>query len=548
MAALAGTRLTAPDGTERLVLRQGLKWRTVALSQIAQFVNGSAITVPGLTPMPVPGVATALDGSEQLQIFQGAGWRTVCLAQLRAWFANGAVIPLAPALDGGSLAGLPIDTLSASDAISVAKPPATLVLDMATLLVWLGPAPPLVTNVFGQMDDAAGNGMVDGAANRFTGNIVTDPGGLLKDLAASKRITFGTAIQGDTVMSAAGPTGYATRKDWIAANVDLFVPGSVMMPDNFNPAAGSFSAGGINAFLADARARGKKIRAHCSFYPKRDIGTWIDTALQQNPGQWQALLAARIDFLAGLLAPYSDILTNNDGINEVFTSANTNAGGWRTNPWNTAAATVAGRNAATATQDDYLAPCVFALQRLRQQLPGVPIYWCSDLSEALASGTFTTYAANIRAGIQAARAAGAPVDGYNMQGHLQNRIAFSATALRTFLQNLTVTDGLKLIIGEHDTHTGSSYTPKDTRYPSEYSVAEYDCYAADMMKQFLDVALPFVVSSGGGQFLSWSLDDGYNSWTPAISQEPAGERPSPYDSAFQAKPQLAAIRNALLEI
>ncbi|WP_419827864.1 endo-1,4-beta-xylanase [Sphingomonas sp.] len=401
---------------------------------------------------------------------------------------------------------------------------------------------------YGALTDTAANTLRDASGNRRVGRDTADTDPLpLKDLVAGKGMLYGTTIQGDAAMNAPGPTGYATRKDWISANVDLFVPGSVMMPDNFNPADGTFNSGAINNFLSDARSRGKLVRAHCAFYPKRDIGTWIDRALQQDPSRWQTLLSARIDFLASVLTPYTDIITNIDGINEVFTSSNVNPGGWRTNPWNTAVATLAGRTAATATIDDYLTPCVFALSRLRSRLPGIDIYWCNDLSEQQGSGTFLTYGANVRAGIQQARDAGAPVDGYNSQGHLQNRLAFSAVNLRTFYRNLTVTDGLKLIVGELDTHTGSSYVPKDTRYPSEYSILEYDRISADMVKAFLDVALPFIVSSGGGQLVSWTLDDGYNAWTAAFG-EPAGERPCPYDAAYQPKPQLTAIRNALLEI
>jgi GH35 family endo-1,4-beta-xylanase len=405
------------------------------------------------------------------------------------------------------------------------------------------------TRIAGTLIDLANNRETDVSGNALVGSYTVDPGGLLKTISANKGILLGTSIQGGDVMGAAGPAGYATRQAWIADNVDLYVPGYVMMGDNFNPSLGSFNLNPAKAFLDDARAKGKKVRGHViGVYPKRDIGTWIDTYLQQNPGQWQTLMAARIDAICGLLAGYTDIIANADVVNELFSAGSTNPGGWRTNPWNTAAATVAGRTASTATQDDYLAPVLFAIARVRQKLPGVPLFWCQDQTEQLGSSTFNNLAQNTLAGITAAIQAGAVVDGYAQQAHMQFRLSFSAPRLRSFLQGL-VGLGLKIIVSEIDVRTGygdgiiDAYGKVDTPAPTSYSAYEYERIASNIRKQYLDVALPIVQSTGGGMLVEWTLDNGYNSWMST-----AGEMPCAYTADFQPTPQLASMRDAVLEL
>lgn len=395
--------------------------------------------------------------------------------------------------------------------------------------------------VAGSLVSETGDQLVDTAGNRLVGATVVDGGEPARQLSAARGIAFGTSIQSDNQMNAAGPAGFATRKDWLANSTDLFVPGFTMMPDNFNPSLGSFNMTAAAAFVADALARGKKWRGHCSYYPKRDIGKWIDTYLQANPGQWQALQHARIDALAGV----ANIQTaeNFDAINEVFSPGSANPGGWRTSPWTTAAGS-------------YTAPAVSAFQKMRAVMPNMPLFWCQDATEQLNTSTFLNHANNVLAGIEDCMELGAPVDGYAMQAHLVFRLGFerqSATRLRDFCRSLTETLGLKLIVSELDVRTGygdniiDQYGNVDTRPPSGYTVAQYDQITHDLVRRFLDVALPFVRSSGGNQLLSWTLDDGYTSWTVAEGQPP-GERPCPYDETFQPKPQLAAIREALLEL
>ncbi|WP_279478021.1 endo-1,4-beta-xylanase [Aureimonas sp. SK2] len=393
----------------------------------------------------------------------------------------------------------------------------------------------------GALKGEAGDGLVDPSGNRLVGTFANDnPGLTVRDIARRQGIAFGTSIQSPALMNAPGPAGFPTRIDWLSANTDVFVPGFVMMPDNFNPSLGTFQTGAAAAFVADARARGKAWRGHCAYYPKRDIGSWVDSYLQANPGQWQALQHARIDALASV--PGIKTASNFDVINEVFSPGSTNPGGWRNSPWTVAAGS-------------FTTPAVSAFQKMRDVLPNVKRYWCQDASEQLASTTFLNHANNIVAGIESCMNLGAPVDGYAMQAHLTYRLGFdnqSATRLRAFCRSLTETLGLELIVSELDLRTGygdgilDPYGQIDTRPPSGYTVPQYDMIGQDITKRFLDTVLPFVKASGGNQFLSWTLDDGYNSWTEAYGQPP-GERPCPYTDTFQPKPQLAAIRNALLE-
>jgi hypothetical protein len=405
-----------------------------------------------------------------------------------------------------------------------------------------------------------GSRIVDAAGNSPIALSAFDDGNLSnRSLWATKGLLLGTSIQADNAMNAQGPTGFATVKDWVSSQVDVFVPGFVMMADVFNPdpgtnatAAGStfdpslatFNMAPIIAFLDDARARGKKVRCHViGLYAKRDMGTWVQPYLANNPSQRLVLLAARINKICDVLVNYLDVIIEADVLNELINSGSTNINQWQTTPWSTAAAVAAGRTAATATLADYLEAPVFAAKLVRQRLPGLRLAYCQNQTEQLGTAFYQTFANNVLAAIKQMQAAGAVFDIFAQQGHLEQRQVFSAPALRTFLLAIWKDCGLRIHVTELDVHSGFASGKGDVPDPGTYSAYELERINAGLITTYANVAFPLVVQSGGNVVTLWTYYDGYNSWRP-----PAGEKPCIYNDTFQATAQYYAVRKAIVEI
>jgi hypothetical protein len=410
------------------------------------------------------------------------------------------------------------------------------------------------------MVTTTGAAIVDDGGKTKVALSVFDDGSLSnRDLWATKGLLTATSIQADNFMAMTGPAGYATVKDWLSSQVDVFIPGFVMMADVFNPdpgtnatAAGStfdpalatYNMAPITAFLDDARARGKKVRGHViGLYAKRDIGKWVETYLANNPSQWQAVLAARINKLCDILQNYRDILIEADVLNELINSGSTNINQWQTTPWSTAAAVVAGRNAATATLADYMAAPLFAVNLVRQRLPGLPLAYCQNQTEQLGTPFYQTFANNVLAAIKQMQAAGAVFNIFAQQGHLRLNQLFAPLPLRSFLNAIWQECGLAINITELDCQSGFASGKGDVADPALMGAAELERRNAAMRTDYLDLALPFVVRSGGNIVADWTYTDLDTSWRP-----PAAEMPSMFTDTFKVTPQYYATRKAIMGI
>jgi endo-1,4-beta-xylanase len=198
-----------------------------------------------------------------------------------------------------------------------------------------------------------------------------------------------------------------------------------------------------------------------------------------------------------------------------------------------------------AVEGDAPAYISYAFTKARELWPQTPLYFCHDHTEQITDSYHNRHTTNIPHCIEACLERGAPIDGFNQQGHLTYRLGFNATKLRGFLSDLRSL-GLDIIIGELDARTGhADLDPPDYPAPEAFTAAGYDAIGADLIRRYLGVALPFVAESGK-QLLCWGLSDLDHSW--ANPPNPTGERPLPWDASYAVKPQYHAIRNALLEL
>lgn len=369
------------------------------------------------------------------------------------------------------------------------------------------------------------------------GNVRIDdtdsPLGEQKKIAAAARaagITFGVAIQSDTRISKPGPEGKGTLADFIRENSELYVPGIAFLPEHFQPKEGYFNVGMANAFIKRAKADRKQFRIHSMLYPGHDP-SWVYQAV--NRDNWREKMDLHFEVMAAV--PGIHDCVNLDVVNELMEANQKDTDGYRPNAWYKAAG-----------GPDYV---TYAFKKARSLFKDKPLYWCHDHTEQITDGYHVRQVAYVLAALERALEAGAPIDGYNMQGHLQFRLGFDEKRLRDFLKDLTSNLGLKLIIGELDCRTGYIIDRQtDTRLPKDYSAEEYDSKAADLVERFLNVSLPFVKDTGK-QLLTWGIADVDNSWEPGTAQNiPVNERPLLFDYSFRPKPMHEAVRTSLLEL
>jgi GH35 family endo-1,4-beta-xylanase len=380
----------------------------------------------------------------------------------------------------------------------------------------------------GALVDEAGTPLESELGDLLVGTVVVDdPAMRLADVALSQNIVFGSAVQSAANLAKPGPGGVGTLGEFIKFHSDVYVPGVAMLPQHIQYSHGVFDTSLLEAFLSKVQADGKSWRGHVLLYPAKDR-PWVSSVV--NSGNWQAEMDAHFEAIAEV--PGVQTCINLDVVNELL-SATTNDG-YRHNTW---------YNAVSGDAPEYIA---YAFQKARALWPQTPLYFCHDHTEQITDGYHTDHTTNILNCIEACLDRGAPIDGFNQQAHLTYRLGFNPTKLRDFLSDLRSL-GLNIIIGELDARTGYQQgIQEDTPAPSAYaSTAAYDAVGADLIRRYLDVALPFVAESGG-QLLCWGLSDIDHSWMS--SPNPPGERPLPWDSTYLAKPQYSAIRNALLEL
>lgn len=370
---------------------------------------------------------------------------------------------------------------------------------------------------FGFMTDETGAFLTDEKAARLIGQFRADTGAPLREVFASKGITYGTSIQSDARMAKAG------LADFIRETVDLYVPGIHFMPANIQPSQGVFSTTMATSFLNRVAADEKAWRLHVLLYPAKDPA-WVSSYL--TSGNWQQYITDHMTAIANI--PGAQTATNIDVVNELMSAEFVANNGFRPYPLYN----VAGPS---------FVP--FAFQKAAELFPGIPLAYCHDASEQLARSYDKQQAVYILDALESAMTAGAPISIFNMQAHLSLARPFNAPELRWFAKKLTEDLGLSLMVGELDARSGynATFFPSALR-PEDYpSVAAFDQALADLTGAFVDTIMPFV----SDQFFSWTVSDIDHSWE--APPQPEGERPCLWDVNFQPKPMYDRVRHAIVE-
>jgi endo-1,4-beta-xylanase len=342
----------------------------------------------------------------------------------------------------------------------------------------------------------------------------------LRSIAAAKGICFGAALPPADKLAANPDYAALLRRE-----AAIYVADTDMQPSRIQDVEGVFTFAAADGFAARALSEGKRFRLHQLLYAVRDMA-WVNTTTV-NAGNWRQKIDAHFEAVAARW--WAQLAVNIDVVNEIMDAAETATGGYRPNTWYQAAGGPA-----------YL---TYAFQKARTLWPQTPLFVCHDHTEQITDGYHDSHAANILSMLESRLADGAPIDGLNTQAHLTIRLGFDPVKLRNFLSDVASL-GLKIMIGELDIRTGyKAGSQEDTPPPSSYSATFYDQRAADIVKRYLDIALPFV---GNEPVLCWGLSDRISPWVPPDAAE--GERPHPFDETLQKKPLYRAIRAAFEDL
>lgn len=305
-------------------------------------------------------------------------------------------------------------------------------------------------------------------------------------------------------------------KALVASEAGLLVPGVESIASSWLDVYRTPNWTRLDNFVAFAKPTGLPWRSPSGFiYPAHDMD-WVAS----NPptaATWQS----EIDFIVSAFRTKMDALIAAgwwlpESINITNETTSTSTGtGWISSPWFTAAG-----------GPQWI---VYLSQRLRAAFPTVPLILCQDLIEQQMPDSWqVSFANQFITNIDALIAAGAQIDGIDLQGHLTFTRGWDTNNFRTTL-NAIKSRGLKIYVGEIDIRSGGS--------PSSYTIPGYDALAAQMVAQYLNVIVPFL--EAGSHLCVWGLADPYNSWT-------SDERPLLFDSTLTKKTGMYnAFLNAL---
>ncbi len=342
----------------------------------------------------------------------------------------------------------------------------------------------------------------------------------VRTIADTKGICFGAALPPADKLASNPDYAALLRRE-----AAIYVADTDMQPSRIQNVEGVFTFAAADGFAARAAADGKRFRIHQLLYAVRDMA-WVN-ATTVHSGNWRQKIDAHFEAIATRW--WAQQAVNIDVVNEVMDAAETATSGYRPNVWYQAAG-----------GPGYM---TYAFHKARALWPQTPLFVCHDHTEQITDGYHETHTANILALLESQLAAGAPIDGLNTQAHLTIRLGFDAVKLRNFLSGVAAL-GLRIMIGELDIRTGyKSGAQEDTLPPGGYSLDAYDRRAADIVKRYLDIALPFV---GDEPVLCWGLSDRISPWVPPDAE--VGERPHPFDSNLQPKPLYRAIRAAFEDL
>jgi len=328
---------------------------------------------------------------------------------------------------------------------------------------------------------------------------------LIRNASAARGLQFGVAY---TESVRASTPALASL---VSTEAAICVPENDMKPNVCHTADNTFDLTRPTAFVAAATAMNKPYRLHTLNWPLTagaggGTPVWLAAAL--NAGNWQR----HVDqWFTAIKSAVPDPISI-DVVNEPIDSS-----GYKSSAWLTAAG------------PSWMTYC---FTKARELWPNALLYLCVEATEHHGSAAVQQRAAQVLSIVEAQKNAGAPIQGVALQGHLRISDGFDATRLRDYVRSLRDTLGCRVIISELDIQTGNTggWTP------AALGAAEYDRYAADMIRRYLDTVLPYCAGE-------------LHYWTPSDNQNPWGvdERPGLFNTAYAQKSTYRAVRSALLE-
>lgn len=365
----------------------------------------------------------------------------------------------------------------------------------------------------------SGSGLILGAGATAVYHLHNrPPTSTLNEAAQERGILLGTSLRANNEIWKPEHSRFLTE------NVSLYVPGTAFLPDYIEPTSGLYSLTDAQQFLDRVQLDGKLWRLHTLCFPSRDTQNVKESLSEQN---WRSKMDSHFAAIASVSGSQS--AHSVDVVNEIISAENPNTGGFDPNHWYNAAG-----------GSSYI---VHAFKKARELWPNSTLYWCQDSTEEASESSYhEANRALFLSALDEALANGAPIDGVNLQAHLRFSRDFVDAGLPAYLSAIRAR-GLKVMIGELDCRTGYRIgSTEDTPLPADYSPAQYDVLAAAHVGKFLRSALPYI---DGGELVLWTLSDADNSWSR--QPNPPGERPSPWDDAFQPKPMWQAVMDAIVE-
>jgi endo-1,4-beta-xylanase len=323
----------------------------------------------------------------------------------------------------------------------------------------------------------------------------------LRDLAAGKRLIFGTAAATYELKDADFPP-------LLAREAAMLVPEYEMKRHVVEPAPGRYDFSGIDTLMAFARAHGMAFRGHPLVWYNANP-PWLEEAVSSSRDE--KLLTGYVTALAGR---YRGRMHSLDVVNEALAQ---DGSGLRSCFW------------LKAFGPSYIDMAYHAARAADPE--ALLVYNDYGCEPGDAAGD--AMRANCLKLLDGMLARGVPVQAVGMQGHLS---AFGPKTdqakLRNFLSEIAARR-LALLITELDVDDEGG----------AWDIASRDRAVADEAARFLDVVLD---SPNLQAVLTWGLSDRYADPPDSLHLKMMGwrDRKFPYDSSLAAKPLRAALARA----
>jgi len=330
-----------------------------------------------------------------------------------------------------------------------------------------------------------------------------DPGApYLKDIASESGRYFGAALR-DTLFSDPDFRSLVVRE----CNMAVCEGAMKFKAIRPNPHVYDFTA--ADRFLEFTEAHGMAMRGHALVW-HGSTWPWFEEQLQ-GPDKWRVFE----DHIRTVAARYRGRIHSWDVVNEPFEAGRYARNGIRRSVF------------LENLGEDYIRVAFEVAHDADPEslkfLNEFMFSWPQSAPEKV-SGALRT--------LESLLAAGAPVHGFGLQGHLLTQAEVPVDLQRSFLQEVRAM-GMKVYVTELDVRDAEAPQDPQTR----------DRLVADRVRTFLDV----VEETGGYEaLLTWGLSDRYTWVSEYYPREDGGRaRSLPFDEGLGAKPFYNVVRESL---